>query len=88
MMTADLCAAVADVLHDLADEVEHLGHALCEDGAMAERHFAELQQIDRFAQHLAQLAQVIGAPDPAGAVGHVTLGDLHDRLAAAARAAA
>jgi hypothetical protein len=88
MMVAELCAAVASVLHDLSGEVEQVGHELCDDGALAERHLASLQQIDRFAQHLAQLAQVIGAADPVSAVSEISLGDLHDRLAAATPRAA
>lgn len=88
MMTPELGHAVAAVLHELAGEVEELGNDLCEDAAVAERHLASLQQIDRFAQHLTQLALVIGAPDPASAVGAVSLGELRDRLATAATRAA
>lgn len=88
MMPPELRATVAAVLHELAGEVEELGNDLCEDAAVAERHLASLQQIDRFAQHLAQLALVIGAPDPASAVGAVSLGELREKLVAAGSRAA
>lgn len=88
MMTPELGRAVAAVLHELAGEVEELGNDLCEDAAVAERHLASLQQIDRFAQHLVQLALVIGDADPGGAVGAVSLGELRQKLVAAGSRAA
>jgi hypothetical protein len=88
MMDADLHRAVADVLHDLGSEVETLGHELCADPEFAERHLEHLQRIDWFAQHLTQLAMVVGAADPAGAVNGLGLEELRARLCATpARAA-
>lgn len=81
MMDADLQRAVADVLHDLGSEVETLGHDLCADPEFAERHLEHLQRIDWFAQHLTQLAMVVGARDPASAVGALGLEELRERLA-------
>lgn len=80
MMDADLHRAVAEVLHDLGSEVETLGHELCADPEFVERHLEHLQRIDWFAQHLTQLAMVVGASDPAGALSTLGLDDLRARL--------
>ncbi|ODS99896.1 MAG: hypothetical protein ABS49_07135 [Erythrobacter sp. SCN 62-14] len=88
MMSADLHRAVAEVLHDLGSEVETLGHELCADPDLAERHLDRLQKIDWFAQHLTQLAMVVGAPDPTSAVGALGLEELRERLAATVARAA
>lgn len=80
MMDADLHRAVAEVLHDLGSEMETLGHELCTDPEFVERHLEHLQRIDWFAQHLTQLAMVVGAADPTDALGAVGLEDLRARL--------
>lgn len=87
MSAVALEAALGEVLMQLAGELEVLGSGLCADPALAERHLASLQRIDWCAQSLVQLALVIEAPDPVGAIDRITLGDLRDRLAAACHGA-
>lgn len=88
MIPPPLSAALSEALMQLSGELEVLGSALCEDAALAEAHLPGLQRLDWCAQSLVQLALVIRAPDPAAAVGTVTLGDLRARLIAACQGAA
>ena len=80
LLPSSLIPVLGATLMQLAGELEVLGSALCADPVLAEGHLAHLQKIDWCAQSLIQLALVIEAPDPLGAVERITLGDLRDRL--------
>jgi hypothetical protein len=71
-----LLRAIAAMLADLAADAENFGVALCGDADVAGRHLVELQQIDRLAQSLREMARVLASPDPAQAVENICLGDL------------
>jgi len=75
-----LLTAIAATLGELAGEAEQFGLALCADNDVATRHLVQLQQIDKLAQSLREVARVISAQDPGEAVGAVCLGDLRGRL--------
>ncbi|MEO0058183.1 MAG: hypothetical protein RIT17_1656 [Pseudomonadota bacterium] len=79
---AALLRAIAATLDDLAREAEDFGLALCADADVTARHLVQLQQIDRQAQSLRELAQVLSANDPAAAVGAIRLGELRQALEA------
>ena len=79
-----LFKAAAETLLSMAALVEDLGADLCADPAIVERHLTSLQAIDRLAQHLDQIAAVIGADDPVRAVETVKLSELKTHLANAA----
>ena len=78
-----LIDGTADALSSLSLEVEGLGAALCEDPVLAERYLDQLQGVDRIAQSLEQLAQLLRAPVPEAAIDDVRVGDLQIRLRAA-----
>lgn len=75
-----LMDAAASALDTLSHEVEGMGVELCADPDIALRHLDQLQGIDRVAQSLAQLAQVLRAPRPEAAIDEVRMGDLQARL--------
>jgi hypothetical protein len=73
---AALQAAIAARLADLAVDAEAFGVVLCSDAEVAGRHLVQLQQIDRLAQSLREIAMVLESADPAGAVAAIRLGEL------------
>jgi hypothetical protein len=81
---AALLKAAAASLEKMAREVEEMGAELAGDPDIVGRHLGSLQSLDRWSQHLCQLASVIAADDPAAAVDEVTLGELRDLLRQAA----
>lgn len=84
MSDAHLLKAAASSLETIAREVEEMGAVLASDHDIVARHIGSLQSLDRWSQHLSQLALVIAAEDPADAADKVTLGDLRDQLRDAA----
>jgi hypothetical protein len=72
--------AIAGTLGALAGEAEDFGLTLCSDADIAARYLVQLQQIDRIAQSLRELARVLAADDPGEAVSGICLGDLRARL--------
>lgn len=79
-----LHSAIAQRLIDMARETEILAAQLCSDEIVAQQHSAELQGLDRLAQNLAGLSDVLAAPDVERAIAEITLQDLHDLLSSAA----
>lgn len=71
-----LLTAIAAQLSHLAHESEEFGLVLCSDSDVAGRYLVQLQQIDRLAQSLREIAQVLCAPVPADAVAAIRLGEL------------
>lgn len=71
-----LLAGIAAQLAGLAEESEQFGLVLCSDAAVAGRHLVELQQIDKLAQSLREMATVLAAPEPETAVASIRLGEL------------
>ena len=86
--TLDLFRAAAETLTTMALQVEELGADLCADPGIAVNHMGALQTIDRLAQHLNQIADVIASEDPIGAIERVKLTELQDHLSAAITAPA
>lgn len=80
--SAALLARIAAQLAHLAEESEKFGLVLCSDADVAGRYLVQLQQIDRLAQSLREVAVVLTAPDPGAAVAAIRLGDLRQALEA------
>lgn len=78
-----LLARIADQMAALAEGSEQFGIVLCSDADVAGRYLGQLQQIDRLAQSLREMATVLRAGDPAEAVSGIRLGDLRLALEAA-----
>lgn len=72
--------AIAEVLARLAEEAEGFGVVLCGDPAITTRYLEQLQEIDRHAQCLRELADIMRAARPEVAVESVRLGDLRGEL--------
>lgn len=77
-----LLTRIAAQLARLAEESEQFGLVLCSDSDVAHRYLVQLQQIDRLAQSLREVAVVLTAPDPEAAVAAIRLGDLRVALEA------
>lgn len=77
---------IAGIMSELAAEIEALGARLCRDPAVIQTHFDELQRVDRLAQKIAAIGQVLDADCPITAAGALRLKELHTRLAAPADA--
>ena len=75
-----LLGGVAEILEELAAEVEQLGETLCADPDVIGRHFGQLQGIDLIAQTARQLGMLVGSDNPAAALGDVRLEALRHRL--------
>lgn len=75
-----LLTGIAAQLAGLAEESEKFGIVLCSDAAVAGRYLVQLQQIDRLAQSLREMATVLAAPDPGTAVAAIRLGELRIAL--------
>jgi hypothetical protein len=71
-----LLAGIAAQLSGLAEESEQFGLVLCSDAAVAGRYLVQLQQIDKLAQSLREMADVLAAADPHAAVAGIRLGEL------------
>ncbi|UYV14366.1 hypothetical protein [Porphyrobacter sp. ULC335] len=80
-----LLSGIADRLSDLAEGAETFGIALCSDADVAGRYLVQLQQIDRLAQSLREMASVLAAPDPVTAVAGIRLGELRLALEASSK---
>lgn len=72
---------IAGIMSELAAEIEALGARLCCDPLVIERHFDELQRVDRLAQKIAAIGQVLDAECPITAAGALRLEELQVRLA-------
>lgn len=72
--------ALAGIMSRLAEDAEGFGVVLCADPAITMRYLEQLQQIDRHAQTLRELADIMRAPQPDAAVGAVRLGELRGEL--------
>lgn len=72
--------AIAEILAQLAAEAEEFGVVLCMDPDFAGRYLQQLQHIDRIAQSLRELAEILSASDPKAAVDVVRLGALRALL--------
>lgn len=68
--------AIAAILAQLSVEAEEFGVVLCMDPEFAGRYLEQLQHIDRIAQTLRELAEILSASDPQAAVNAVRLGAL------------
>lgn len=75
-----LLAGVAAQLAELAEESEKFGLVLCSDPTVAARYLVQLQQIDKLAQSLREMATVLTAPDPDMALAGIRLGELRIAL--------
>jgi hypothetical protein len=74
--SAALLGGIATRLAALAHDAEEFGIVLCSDADVAGRYLVQLQQIDRLAQSLREMAMVLEASDPDTAVAAIRLGDL------------
>lgn len=77
-------AIVAEILCELADDVETLGVTLCHDTEFAARHLEALQAIDQIAQKQRSLAGLLESENTALALEALGLEELKQRLGAAA----
>lgn len=75
-----LLAGIASQLAALAEQSEQFGTVLCSDATVAGSYLVQLQQIDKLAQSLREMAGVLAAPDPAAAVAGIRLGELRVAL--------
>lgn len=71
-----LLGGIAARLRALAEEAEAFGIVLCSDADVAARYLVQLQQIDRLAQSLREVAHVLAATDPDDAIAAIRLGEL------------
>lgn len=75
-----LLAEIAAHLEAYAENAEAFGIVLCSDYDIATRYLVQLQQIDRLAQSLRGMANVLAAEDPDAAVAAIRLGELREAL--------
>lgn len=75
-----LLGAIAGQLSTYAENAEAFGIVLCSDYEVATRYLVQLQQIDRVAQCLREMANVLAADHPDAAVAAIRLGDLRAAL--------
>lgn len=78
--SAALLGGIAQRLATFAEDAEAFGIVLCSDADVAARYLVQLQQIDRLAQSLREMANVLGASDPEAAVAAIRLGELRHAL--------
>lgn len=71
-----LLTGIGDRLTMLSEEAEQFGLLLCSDAEVAGRYLVQLQQIDRLAQSLREVAIVLQSSDPSSAVANIRLGEL------------
>lgn len=79
-ISRELANGAGEALEALSHDVEGLGVALCADPTIAEQFLDQLQGIDRIAQTLEQLSNVLRAPVPEEAIDEVRVGDLQAQL--------
>ena len=72
----------AEVLAELAAEIELLGAQLCTNPAVVSGHLSTLQGIDMIAQKLSALSHMLAAECPVTAVEQLGLESLRQRFAA------
>lgn len=75
-----LLAGIADRLAALSEDAENFGMVLCSDSEVAGRYLVQLQQIDRLAQSLREIARVLASGDAESAVAGICLGELRGVL--------
>jgi len=75
-----LLAGIAARLGTFAEDAEAFGIVLCSDYDVATRYLVQLQQIDRLAQSLREMANVLSAANPEAAVAAIRLGELRHAL--------
>lgn len=75
-----LLCGIAAHLATFAEDAEAFGIVLCSDYDVATRYLVQLQQIDRLAQSLREMANVLAAEDPDAAVAAIRLGGLRNAL--------
>lgn len=73
-------AGLAEVISELAAEIEDLGASLCRDPAFAHAHMADLQAIDHIAQKQRSIAELLVAECPKTAIAGIVLEDFKARL--------
>lgn len=78
---ASVTKGVAEVLAELAQEIELLGATLCGHPGFAADHMDELQAIDLIAQKLGTLSGLLRADCAVTAIGGVQLDALRERFA-------
>ena len=71
---------VADILGELAGEIEQLGERLCSDPAIVANHLAQLQVIDLIGQQQRWLAAMLRADCPLAAIDTIGVEALRDRF--------
>jgi len=71
---------VADILGELAGEIEQLGERLCSDPAIVANHMAQLQVIDLIGQQQRWLAAMLRADCPLAAIDTIGVEALRDRF--------
>jgi hypothetical protein len=74
--SAALLAGIAAELAVCAEQSEQFGIVLCSDPLIAGQYLVQLQQIDKLAQSLREMANLLNAVDPKAAVAEIRLGDL------------
>jgi hypothetical protein len=72
---------VADILQELAVEIEDLGTVLCVDPAILASHIETLQSIDLIAQKQRWLSTLLRADCPMSAVSTIGVEALKERFA-------
>lgn len=72
--------AIAEILAELADDIELIGASLCKDPEFVEGRFSELQGIDLIAQKQKSLATLLRADCPVTALEQIGLEELRGRL--------
>lgn len=75
-----LLDSLADVLAELAIDVEGLGEQLCADPQVVAQHFGQLQGLDLIGQHLRHVADILGSDKPEESVAEIRLEALRVRL--------
>lgn len=78
--TKALLNGVANVLLEMALDVENIGANLCRDPAVLAEHFDQMQSVDVLAQTMRQIADVLQAPCALKGVSAVQLEGLRERL--------
>jgi hypothetical protein len=72
---------IAGIMSELTAEIEALCARMCLYPVVISGHFDELQRVDRLAQKIAAIGQVLDAECPITAAGALRLEELHARLA-------
>lgn len=76
----NLLSGIAEVLVELADDVEGLGQMLCGNPELLAKHFDQLQDVDLIAQTARQLGYLLAADTPVDTLADVPLDRLRLRL--------